>query len=71
MANRFERVVLDIETNGLINMLVDYTARPIVLKPHARIWCISLRDFDNQSDVVSLRKEECNTENLKKLLKDT
>ena len=71
MANRFERVVLDIETNGLINMLVDYTSRPIVLKPHARIWCISLRDFDNQSDVVSLRKEECNTENLKKLLKDT
>lgn len=71
MANRFERVILDIETNGLISMLIDYTTKPMRLKPHAKLWCISLRDFDNQQDVVSLRREECTEANLKALLKDT
>ena len=71
MANRFERVVLDIETNGLISMLIDYTAKPMVLKPEARMWCIALRDFDNRDDVVALTLEDCNEANLKALLKDT
>lgn len=71
MANRFERVVLDIETNGLIKHLVDYTAKPMVLKPSANMWCIALRDYDNRDDVVALELEDCNAENLKELLKDT
>ena len=71
MKKRFERAVLDIETNGLINMLIDFTARPMVLLPHARLWCIAIRDFDNLDDCIALTLDQCNEENLKELLKDT
>lgn len=70
MTKRFRRAVLDIETNGFIEHLLDYTLKPMVLKPHARLWCIAIRDFDNQDDVLSLKLNECTKDNLKEVLKD-
>lgn len=70
MTKRFRRAVLDIETNGFIEHLLDYTLKPMALKPHARLWCIAIRDFDNQEDVLSLKLEECTKDKLKDVLKD-
>lgn len=71
MNKRFKRAVLDIETNSLLNPALDFLSKPLALKPHVRLWCIAIRDFDNLDDVVALSLDECTEENLKELLKET
>ena len=64
-----KRVVLDIETNGLLEHMIDYSKPyPLKLKETARLWCISLRNFDNWDEVISLSLKDCNYNklNLKK-----
>ena len=64
-----KRVILDIETNNLLEDMIDFSIPyPLTLKDTSRLWCISLRDFDNWDNVISLKKEECTSENLKQLL---
>ncbi len=41
-----QRVVIDIESNGLLGDLINYTALPYKLKPIAKLWCVCLRDVD-------------------------
>lgn len=67
----FKRAVLDIETNGLMNQLLDFTTYPLRLKDTARLWCICIRDLDNLDDVITLRREECTRDNLKSALRFT
>lgn len=64
-----KRVVLDIETNGLISHLVDFSSLPYKLKPTAKLHCIVLRDVDSDN-VISLVQEQCTKENLQEALKD-
>ena len=64
-----KRVILDIETNNLLEDMIDFSIPyPLTLKDTSRLWCISLRDFDDWDNVISLKKEECTSENLKQLL---
>ena len=66
-----KRVVLDIETNGLLEHMIDYSKPyPLKLKETARLWCISLRNFDNWDEVISLSLKDCNYNKLKELLKE-
>jgi len=41
-----KKVVIDIESNGLLSDLINYTALPYKLKPTARLWCVCLRDVE-------------------------
>lgn len=68
---KFENVVLDIEANNLIEPLLDFTVKPYVLKPEARLWCIALRDLDDKSITATLSLDQCTRDNLRELLKDT
>lgn len=67
----FKNVLIDIETNNLLEPLIDFTSMPYKLLPEARLWCISLRNLDNINSVVTLSNEKCTRDNLQELLKDT
>lgn len=41
-----KKVVIDIESNGLLSDLINYTALPYKLKPTAKLWCVCLRDVE-------------------------
>lgn len=53
----FERIVFDIETNGLINNLVDFTQRPLKLLDTARMWCMSVRCIDTNESYLLIPPE--------------
>lgn len=42
----FERIVFDIETNNLLEPMLDFTQRPLRLREDARLWCMSVRCFE-------------------------
>lgn len=66
-----KRVVIDIETNGLLEDMIDYSQPyPLKLKDTARLWCISLRDFDNWEIKHTLSLEDCTKDNLRSLLSE-
>ena len=47
-----KRLVIDIETNNLLQNMLDFSELPYKLKPDARLWCIVIRDID--SDEVTI-----------------
>ena len=53
----FERIVFDIETNGLIGNLVDFTQRPLKLLDTAKMWCISVRCIDTNESYLLVPPE--------------
>ena len=66
-----KRVVIDIETNGLLEDMIDYSQPyPLKLKDTARLWCITLRDFDNWDIKHTLSLEDCTKDNLRSLLSE-
>lgn len=67
----FKRVVLDIETNGLLNHLIDFSTMPLKLKPTAKLWLVVLTDKDNPSEKIKLKLEDCTKEALKQCFKNT
>lgn len=67
----FTHVLIDIETNNLLEPLMDFSAMPYKLKDEARLWCISLRDLNNPKNVITFSNEECTRENLQDALKNT
>jgi hypothetical protein len=45
---------IDIETNGLLHHLIDFTkGLPFQLKPSAKLWCISISTF-NTNDIKEI-----------------
>ena len=60
---------LDIETNGLLADMLDYSTLPYKLNPEAKIWVVSLTDMKTMT-TKSLVKEEITKENLDNLLKE-
>jgi hypothetical protein len=62
-------VVLDIETNGLMSDLLDYSRFPYKLKDTARLWVVSLRDTVT-GKVVTVNNEEITREWLEAQLAD-
>ena len=48
----FERIIFDIETNGLLDMMLDFSQRPLKLKDDAKLWCISIRCLDTNDDYM-------------------
>lgn len=50
------RKVIDIETNDLLQNMLDFSSLPYKLKPEARLWCISVRDVDTL-EVTTLKSK--------------
>ena len=48
--------VIDIETNNLLQNMLDFSSLPYKLKPDSRLWCISIRDVDTLK-VETLKSE--------------
>ena len=48
------RKVVDIEGNGLLENMLDFSSLPYKLKRDAKLWCIVVRDIDT-GEVVTLK----------------
>ena len=54
------RKVVDIESNDLLENMLDFSSLPYKLKRDAKLWCIVVRDIDT-GDVVTLKSSSGNT----------
>lgn len=71
MLQSFKRTIIDIETNGLLNDMINFTSMPFKLKASAKLWLIVLTDKDNTSNSIKLTTEDCTKDNLKDALEHT
>ncbi len=62
-------IILDIETNNLLENLIDYTSFPYKLKKEAKLWCISIKTMETNK-TITLYGDTLTKENLQKELKD-
>lgn len=53
--------IVDIETSGLLEHMVDYSSFPYKLRPDANLWCIVVRDFETD-EVFYAEKEQITRE---------
>lgn len=60
-------VSVDIESNGLLDALVDYSGFPYKLKPSAKVWVISFTDI-NTGEVISLERDGITKEAINNVL---
>lgn len=67
----FKKTVIDIEANGLLNHLIDFSIMPLKFKPSANLYCIVLTDVNNPNDNIILKQEDCTKEKLAEHLKNT
>lgn len=63
------RYIIDIETNGLLDNMLDYSSFPYKLKSDAKLWCVVLNDIDT-GKVTSASNEQITKEWLRDSLKD-
>lgn len=61
--------VIDIETNGLLSAMVDFSSFPYKLKDSASLWCISIRNVKTR-EVFSASNEQITKEWLETTLQD-
>lgn len=61
----FKRIVLDIETNGLLQHMLDFSTMPLKLNNTANLWMVVLTNADNPEDHIALTLEDCTKENMK------
>jgi hypothetical protein len=61
--------IIDIETNGLLSDMLDYSSFPYKLRSDAKLWCVVIRNYKNDK-VVTLVKDEITKERLAFELKD-
>lgn len=54
------RKVVDIESNDLLDNMLDFSSLPYKLKNDAKLWCIVIRDIDT-GDVVTLKSSSGDT----------
>lgn len=62
------KLVIDIESNNLLNKALDYSNLPYRLKPEFKIWCVVVTNKDTKES-VSFYKESLTKDNLRKALK--
>jgi hypothetical protein len=62
-------LILDIETNGLLSDMLDYSSFPYKLKDNARLWCVVFRDFKTNT-VFSATNAEITLDWVKEVTKD-
>lgn len=55
-----KRVVVDIESNDLLENMLDFSSLPYKLKKDAKLWCIVVRDIDT-GEVVTLKSSSGDT----------
>ena len=60
----FKRIVLDIETNGLLQHMLDFSTLPLKLSETANLWMVVLTNADNINENVALTLEDCTKENM-------
>lgn len=53
----WEHINIDLESNGLMSMMLDYTKMPYRLKSDASLWCVSVRDVETEQSVLLVPKE--------------
>ena len=53
----YERIILDIETTNLLEPMIDFTQRPLALKPDAKLWCIAVKCIDTNNSFVMISPE--------------
>ena len=53
----WEHINIDLESNGLMSMMLDYTKMPYRFKPDASLWCVSVRDVETEQSVLLVPKE--------------
>ena len=63
------RYVIDIEGNSLISDSLDYTQTPYKLKATCKIWCIVIKNIDNNVYKIA-KQEQCTREWLQTALED-
>ncbi len=63
------KLIVDIETSGLLDDMLDYSSFPYKLKPDAKLWCVVLNNIDT-GEVFSAKKEKITKEWLDKCLED-
>lgn len=61
--------VIDIESNGLLSQMIDYSCFPYKLKQDAKLWVVSVRDY-KENIVYSATENNITKEWLKGVLKD-
>lgn len=61
--------VIDIESNGLLSQMLDYSCFPYKLKQDARLWVVSVTDISTMT-TKSLVKEDITKDNIADLIKD-
>ena len=54
------RKIVDIESNDLLENMLDFSSLPYKLKSDAKLWCIVIRDIDT-GDVVTLKSSSGDT----------
>lgn len=59
--------IVDIETNGLLEDMVDYSSFPYKLKPDAKLWCVVVRDFET-NEVFTAENEKVTRDWMEKTL---
>lgn len=67
----FKRTVIDIETNGLLNHLIDFSTMPFKFKPTANLYTIVLTNKDDTSEQVVLKSHNCTKDILKEAFSNT
>lgn len=60
MIQPFKKIVFDIETNGLLEDLIDFSSYPLKLKPEARLWCVSVRCMETDKEVMFVPSDRLN-----------
>lgn len=63
-----KRCVIDIETNGLLSDIIDFTSFPYKKEDNAELWVISILDCETKK-ITKLIKEEITKERLEKELR--
>lgn len=53
----YKRIVIDLEANGLLEPMLDFTQRPLKLKDTAKLWCISVRCIDTDKSFLMVPEE--------------
>lgn len=56
----YEKIVLDIEANNLLEPMIDFTQRPLKLKDTSKLWCINIRCIDTDDDITLIPEDILN-----------
>lgn len=62
-----KRCIIDIESSGLLENMIDYSSFPYKLNQTAKLWCVVIRDYDT-NEIFSAVKEEITAEWMEKTL---